>query len=315
MLIQEQEQTQLQLFEASLPAKPYCSDDLEFGLLIRQAKQAIQKKHIQHNKPTSVHWLAFDCDYAGAIEEAKSNLLPAPNIAVLNRQNGHSHLLYGLEVPVHRTAFARAKPLQFLAKVEFALREGLRADNGYAGLVVKNPLHSHWLTYELNPRSYDLPELADWLTLPTKLPTKAEQVGLGRNCTLFERLRRWAYGEVLGYRLTATYEAFKDGVLVQAMALNTFPSPLPQSEIRSTALSVAKWTWNKYTGRVSDEEFSAIQASRGRLGGKAGGRGRTTLDQEKRLTALSMASQGDTQRAIADHLGVSQGTVSKWLKK
>jgi len=147
MLIQEQEQTQLELFASNLPTKPYCSDDLEFGLLIRQAKNAIQKRYIQHNKPTSVHWLAFDCDYAGALEEASSNLLPAPNIAVLNRQNGHSHLLYGLEVPVHRTAVARAKPLQFLAKVEYALREGLRADLGYSGLIVKNPHHSHWLTY------------------------------------------------------------------------------------------------------------------------------------------------------------------------
>ena len=38
MLIEEQKQTQLQLFADNLPAKPYCSDDLEFGLLIRQAK-------------------------------------------------------------------------------------------------------------------------------------------------------------------------------------------------------------------------------------------------------------------------------------
>jgi len=101
---------------------------------------------------------------------------------------------------------------------------------------------------------------------------------------------------------------------VQAMALNTFPSPLPQSEIRSTALSVAKWTWNKYTGRVSDEEFSAIQARRGRLGGKAGGRGRTTLDQEKRLTAVSMRSEGHTLKVIASTVQVPLSTVGRWCK-
>ena len=310
MLIQEQEQTQLQLFADNLPAKPYCSDDLEFGLLIRQAKNAIQKRYIQHNKPTSVHWLAFDCDYAGALEEARSNLMPMPNIAVLNRQNGHSHLLYGLEVPVHRTAVARAKPLQFLAKVEYALREGLRADLGYSGLIVKNPHHSHWLTYEVNRRSYDLPELADWLTLPERLPAKGEQVGLGRNCTLFENLRRWAYREVLSYRLVSTYEGFRGAVLAQAIAFNSFPTPLPQSEIRSTALSVAKWTWNHYTGRVSDEEFSATQARRGKLGGMAKGQ----ANAENRAKARLMASKGMTQKVIAEALGVGQGTVSKWLK-
>lgn len=314
MLIQEQEQTQLELFASNLPLKPYCSDDLEFGLLIRQAKTAIQKRYIQHNKPTSVHWLAFDCDYPNAIEDARSNLLPAPNIAVLNRQNGHSHLLYGLEVPVHRTAVARAKPLQFLAKVEYALRESLRADVGYSGLIVKNPHHNHWLTYEINPRSYDLPELADWLTLPERLPTKGQQVGLGRNCTLFENLRRWAYREVLNYRLVSNFGAFKDAVLTQAIAFNSFPTPLPQSEIRSTALSVSKWTWEKYTGRVTDEEFSLIQANRGRLGGLKGGRGRTTQDAENRSTALKMRSEGHTLKEISDVLHVPLSTIGRWCK-
>jgi len=142
------------------------------------------------------------------------------------------------------------------------------------------------------------------------LPAKGQQVGLGRNCTLFENLRRWAYREVLAYRLTSTYEAFKDGVLVQAMALNSFPSPLPQSEIRSTALSVAKWTWKHYIGRVSDEEFSRTQARRGKLGGLAKGR----ANAENRATARLMASKGMTQKVIAEALGVGQGTVSKWLK-
>lgn len=310
----EEKQTQLELFATALPAKPYCSDSLDFGLLIRQAKQAIHKRYIQHNKPTEVHWLAFDCDYPNAIEITNEGNFPTPNIAVLNPVNGHSHLLYGLEIPVHRTAVARAKPLNYLAKIEYALREGLKADCGYSGLIVKNPLNSHWLTYELNPNSYDLPELADWLALPTKLPAKAQTIGLGRNCTLFERLRRVAYAEVLTHRISGTYEGFKAFLLVQAMALNSFPSPLPLNEIRSTALSVAKWTWTKYTGRVSDEEFSQIQAHRGRQGGLKGGRGRTTQDQEKRLIALAMASQGAKQKTIANSLGVAQGTVSKWLK-
>jgi hypothetical protein len=315
MLIQEKQQSQLELFADLLPAKPYCSDDLQYGLSIRQAKTAIKKRHIQHNKPTSVHWLAFDCDYDDILGHLESSLIPKPNIVVINKENGHSHLLYGLEVPVHRTTFARAKPLQFLAKVECALREVLNADCGYSGLIVKNPLHSHWHTFELHPNSYDLPELADWLTLPDRIPPKFEQVGLGRNCSLFEGLRRWAYCQVLAHRLNGTYEGFKASVLVQAMALNSFPCPLPLNEIRSTALSEAKWTWKHYTGKVSDEEFSRTQARRGKLGGLKAGRGRTTQDQDNRLKARLMASSGMKQSDIAKGLGVGQGTVSKWLKK
>lgn len=323
MLKEKEQQTQLETFAKQLPSKPYCADDLEYGLVIRQARQAILKKHIQHNKPTSVHWLAFDCDYPNAIEKIQGSLLPVPNIAVLNKANGHSHLLYGLQVPVHRSDVARAKPLNFLAKVEFALREALHADNGYAGLIVKNPLHKDWLTYELRRNSYDLPELADWLTLPSNLPPRAESIGLGRNCTLFERLRRWAYREVLNYRLTATYEAFKDAVLIQAIALNNFPQALPQSEIRSTATSVAKWTWKKYTGRVSDAEWQKyvadthtpeIQAKRGYKGGKAGGRGRTSQDEQNRATARLMKSKGYTYQAISQNIKVPLSTVGRWCK-
>jgi len=277
MLLQEQEQTQLELFASHLPKKPYCSDDLRNGLIIRQAKQAIEKRYIQHNKPTEVAWLAFDCDYAGAVDFLGDNHLPPPNIAVVSPNSGRSHLLYGLEVPVHRTAVARSKPLHLLAKIEHSLREGLMSDAGYTGLIVKNPFHESWNTYELKPLPYDMPELVEWLKLPNRLPKRAQAVGLGRNCTLFENLRHWSYREVLTYRLAANYDAFKAAVLAQAIAFNSFPDPLPQSEIRSTAISVAKWTWNHYTGRVSDEEFSATQSRRGKLGGRP----RTTTAEGK----------------------------------
>jgi len=315
MLLQEQEHTQLELFASHLPKKPFCSDDLNNGLIIRQAKTAIEKRYIQHNKPTEVAWLAFDCDYAGALEVLGDSHLPPPNIAVVSPNSGRSHLLYGLEVPVHRTAVARAKPLNLLAKIEHSLREGLMSDVGYSGLIVKNPLNVFWNTYELKPLPYDMPELCDWLTLPARLPKRAQTVGLGRNCTLFENLRHWAYREVLTYRIKASYEAFKGAVLAQAIAFNTFPDPLPQSEIRSTAISVAKWTWTKYTGRVSDEEFSATQARRGRLGGLKSGRGRTAEDQEKRDTALKMRSEGHTIKEISDTLDIAYSTIGRWVKK
>jgi len=322
LLEQKKEDRQLSLFNTSLPAKPYCADDLDYGLVIRTANNAIKKRYIQHNKPTSVHWLTFDCDYPGAIEKLTDDGLPMPNLAVLNRKNGHSHLLYGLEVPVHRTTVARAKPLNFLAKVEYALREKLSADFGYSGLIVKNPNHADWLTYELNSTSFDLAELSEYLILPEKLPKKALLVGLGRNCSLFETLRRWAYANVLNFRLSGNFEGFKDAVLCQSIALNTFPQPLPLSEIRSTAKSISKWTWQNYTGRLPDEAWAEyvrtthlpeIQAYRGRLGGLKGGRGgRASEDVKQQARELYQA--GLTQQEVASQLGKHQSTIQRWLK-
>jgi hypothetical protein len=51
-------------------------------------------------------------------------------------------------------------------------------------------------------------------------------------------------------------------VLQQCEKYNNFASPLPVSEVRSIAKSVAKWTWQKYTGRMDDKDFSKIQAMR-----------------------------------------------------
>jgi hypothetical protein len=149
-------------------------------------------------------------------------------------------------------------------------------------------------------------------------------VGVGRNVTLFETARRWAYRQVLAYRLGGTQETFSKAVLEHCEELNNgFETPLNFSEVKATAKSISKWTWKKYTGRKSDEDWaqyvadthtSEIQAKRGHKGGLVGGRGRTSTDQEKRLKARSMRSEGATQATIAQALGVNQGTVSRWLK-
>jgi len=281
---------QLEQFKVTLPHKPYCTDDLEAGLLIRQAKTAITKRYIQHNSPAFVSWLVMDCDYPDALGHIGFNPLPLPNIAAINRANGHSHLFYGLTNPVTRTNQARQKPLRYLASVEFALKTSLGADLGYAGLMSKNPLHAHWLVTELRPTLWDLGELADYLTLPAKLPKAAELVGLGRNCTLFEKARRQAYASVLAYRLAGDVEGFRSHVLALCQALNVFPEPLPSSEIRATAKSIANWTWKRYTGRLSAEAWAEhvkathtpeIQAERGRKGGLKGGRPKTTTANGK----------------------------------
>ena len=212
-----------------------------------------------------------------------------------------------------------------MANVSYALGLALNADQGYQGFISKNPLQKDfWEVFEFPQKSWELGEFLEFLEVPNIAPKRAMLVGVGRNVTLFENARKWAYRQVLAYRLGGTQETFSKAVLEHCEELNNgFETPLNFSEVKATAKSIAKWTWNKYTGRKSDEDWaqyvadthtSEIQAKRGHKGGLVGGRGRTSTDQEKRLKARSMRSEGATQATIAKALGVSQQSVSLWLK-
>lgn len=268
---------QLNSYIENLPGKPYCSNDLAYGLLIRAKNTALKHRHIQHNKHTSVAYIVLDVDHPNALLMLSEQLLPEPNFLVINPENGHAHIFYELSTPVHITNVARAKPLRYLASIEYALKEIWEADKAYSGLISKNPLHNDWKLHLFRPESWDLGELADWLTLPAKLPRVAQSVGLGRNCTLFDMLRFWAYDSVLSYRISGSYEQWHRAVLATAESFNSFPEPLGINEVTNTAKSVAKWVWTNYTKRLSDEEFSERQSTRG----KQGGRPKTTTAEGK----------------------------------
>ena len=60
--------------------------------------------------------------------------------------------------------------------------------------------------------------------------------------------------------------------------------------------------------------FKARQSAKGQKGGKIGMLNRWGDNEDKKASARIMAAKGMTQRAIADELGVSQKTVSNWLR-
>jgi hypothetical protein len=300
-------------FAHSLPYRPYVSNDLEnYGLRIVSRGQADLFKYIQHNPPAACHWLVFDCDYPGAIAKVAADGLPLPNFVATNPANGHSHLFYGLEDPVCVSEAGQRKPIFLLRRIEFQLREQLGADVGYQGFISKNLLHEHWHVQSVREQLWKLLEFQEFLTLPKRLPKRADNSGLGRNVTLFNETRRVAYAAVLGYRLTGNKDGFRQYIHGVASAKNLgFPAPLYAAEVRSIVKSIVNWTWTKYTKHTDPAAFSERQAARGKLGGLAKGQANTG----KRSEALEMATKGQSQRAIAAILGVSQKTISNWLSK
>ena len=255
-----------------LPKKPYCTNNLGSGVVIRQKNKAIEFKYLQIND-LFVRALIFDVDHPFGAWIWESAGLPPPSWATVNPQNGHAHLVYPLWTPVCRTDAARIKPLRYLAAVEQAYRTRLGADPGYSGLLTKNPLHPDWGFVNFSSAAYDLAYLADWIDLPKK-SEKIVPTGLGRNCTMFDEVREWAYRAIKDYWRPDGSGTWHKAVLECCRSRNVlFSVPLPDSEVRATARSIANWTWKRMAPKEKEDfvkrtHASEIQAIRGKKSGE-----------------------------------------------
>jgi len=306
---------QLELFQSRLPSKPYCSDDLRSGVLVRPARTATRQKYIQANAPWMRSWLIFDIDREGAALSWYDSDLPEPFWTSQNPENGHAHLCYGLEAPVLLGKHDRQEPMRLLAAVESAMSAKLEADPGYSGLITKIPLHKAWRTFWHPVMGlYGLNDLSEWLELPkfVNKRDRPELVGIGRNVDTFDHLRHLAYRQVRGWKAQGGQGIFvywlkhlHDHAL--QFTHNEHPQPLDRKECHHIAKSVARWTWNKFDIEASDRRFSELQSRRGKMGGRP-------AMEDKQASARLMRAQGMTQKAIAQELKVHVNSVARWLK-
>ncbi|HHH1742713.1 TPA: replication initiation protein [Yersinia enterocolitica] len=235
------------------PYLPRCSDN-KTAALVRPAHYAIRYPYMQVNRTGMVSWLIFDLDHTNA------NIwddvgLPAPNLIVRNRRNGHAHLYYAV-VPVCTSENARAKPIQYMKAIYSAMAQKMEADEAYSGPVAKTPGHPWWATTEVHNKEYELGELAESVELVvTRWGTgpNMDAVSHSRHCTIFEELRFYAYSIVAGMRDTSSYTSFIRRLDAFAHNHNNFErrgfsSNLTVSQVKATVRSVARWTWDNYTG-------------------------------------------------------------------
>ena len=262
----------LELFNERLPHKPYFSDDLHFGVRIAGKERAILAKYIQFNQPHAMFWLGFDVDRIGAAIDWSDRNAPAPTLTITNPENGHAHLLYALKTSIRTAPDGKMKPLRYAAAVENALRKKLGADTGYSGLICKNPNHSHWKIAVWQPELYTLDWLADSLDLNAANDKEiVADYGLGRNCTLFDKTRKWAYRAIRqGW---PEYEQWLQACHERACAYNLqFAAPLDKNEVTGIARSIAKWTSKNFSEAsfieyIKKTHASDIQKKRGAKGG------------------------------------------------
>ncbi|MCZ8094985.1 MAG: LuxR C-terminal-related transcriptional regulator, partial [Acidovorax sp.] len=135
-----------------------------------------------------------------------------------------------------------------------------------------------------------------------------------------DNVREWDYSAVREYWRPNGYEAWADAVRAACEGANAFGreqgGPLPVSEIKATAKSIARWVWNRFT----PAGFSQVQAHRGAKGGKVSkGGGRPSNSGKARHDLLPevirLKAMGYSNRDIAEDLQISASTVSLYLKR
>lgn len=231
------------------------------------------------------HYLMVDHDN-GPIGRAHELYDVCPNIVVYNPTNPERHQAFWLlRDPVHCQPEAQArKPYQYLRAIEAGYDAKYGCDPHFARHIHRNPLCFISDAYWLHERPYTLSELAEPVNLaPSALKRSAGRLarvieGRGRNCTLFDELRLWAYKQASNAK-AVDYDIWHRQVITRAMALNGFEAPLPAMEVYCVARSVAEFVYYRYqpgTGNMElTPEYRAKQAERGRRGGlvsKGGGR-------------------------------------------
>ena len=248
-----------------LPHRPHATNYLDQGQYRMSREDALTMRYVEHSPHALLGSIVIDCDHPDAAMRAfeKPSDHPAPNW-VAQSPSGRAHLGWWLAAPVCRTDSARLQPLRFAQRIEAGLRTSVGGDFAYGGQLTKNPIHASWETLYGPALPYELRDLATIHT-PRQMPRLPERAaGLGRNVTMFDTARTWAYPQWWHHRHD-TAGAWEQLVLQRCHAINTeFAVPLPFIEVRATAQSISRWIWRNFT----EADYRARQAHRGRKGGR-----------------------------------------------
>ena len=129
----------------------------------------------------------------------------------------------------------------------------------------------------------------------------------------FDTVREWAYKAIRAHR-GGIYSNWLDEVIKHCISVNeAFLEPLPYSEVKATAKSIATYCWKK--DAYCYQEFIDRQSCKGKLSNSSnGGKARSAKYEVLRAKALELHLQGYTNTDISKFLSVSRRTIINWLK-
>lgn len=263
------------LDEVYRPQRPLCSNRKDGGYRRRSRDEALGYAYIETNPLCIQSLVVADVDH-GDWWDYEAAGVPAPTWRTYTLLDSSYHAVWALRDPVCLTDAARRAPVNLLARVEAGLRRAVHADAGYGGRITKNPLNDrHTTTWGINGEhsadsldTYTLRELAAALDYADLLPKLGERKALlgsdvGRNVSLFDVTRNWAYRAVKRYWHGA-YSEWEETVYAYALNKNLgviadeWGTPLPDTEVLHLARSISKWVWRRF----NPEQFTELQRHR-----------------------------------------------------
>ncbi|MDR2784640.1 MAG: replication initiation protein [Treponema sp.] len=280
-------------------------------LKIRPKVQAVKDAYIQPNPITRAYWMVFDIDREQSRYWPDEWHVPAPNMEARNPENNHQHVFYMIDPAVYTLRQARRKPLELAADVDKGLTRVLNADPGYGKLISKNPLSARWTVYVWHEKAWGLTELLDYI--PDKIkswkPNPKEVIGLGRNCTVFDQARVYAYAEWKRLRFD-DQDRLLEAVYNFSMNINlSFKIPMIDKEVLCIARSISKWTARHMTA----EGLREWHREQGRKSGKVR---QIKADSKTKMIMDFIADHvGLSNRKVAAALGMPESTIRLHLKK
>jgi hypothetical protein len=116
---------------------------------------------------------------------------------------------------------------------------------------------------------------------------------------MFDTVRKWAYKAIRAHR-GGIYNTWLDEVLKHCLSVNeAFLDPLPYSEVKATAKSIATYCWKK--DAYCYQEFIDRQSRKGSVGGQKSKR-RSVVNSERTTKPW-------------EFLGIGQATYYRRKKK
>lgn len=319
---------QLDLYYETLPEKVRAMPRKPGASFTFYKDDAVRYPWVAHNEG-NVSYLIVDVDRRVSPFDLYDAHLPEANFLAVNRESGHGQYFWRLHTPVYSWPSQRnSRAYGYYEAIETQFVGKLKGDPGFAGHMAKNPLHKQWEIVELREDPYELGELAEWsLYGKTGKSSKAaiSDDPAGRNCSLFDELRQWAYTRH-SEASQASYEAWREQVITRSAALNTgFQNPLPASEVRSVAKSVARFVYFRYQPGSGDQkkrgrDSEIIQSSmsvpeRQRVSAERTNAAQRSATETKIKWAVSQligSGKRVTKSSVADLAGVDRKTVRRF---
>lgn len=286
--------------ESWLPRKPLASAEKSGAYRHVTRQRALELPYIEANPLVMQSLVITDRDASDADWAADLAGLPSPSYVSMNRVTTTGHIVYALKNPVCLTDAARRRPINLLARVEQGLCDVLGGDASYGHRITKNPLSTaHATLWGPADALYELRALAHTLDEIHALPEAGNprrnvtRSTVGRNVTLFDTTRMWAYravrhswgGPVAEWEHTV-FEHIH--LLNETIIADEFATgPLGLNELKHLSRSISRWVWRNFTPETFRARQKAISLRGASKGGIASGATRRAHTRQQFLEGLS----------------------------